>query len=378
MTTCGILGDLHLGRTLYGYDLSPGIRRIMYEFFRWCVGRQADFAVQLGDVGDKPVWSVAQQKLVLQWCNEFERAKLPLYILVGNHDVISRPGVTSALDVIKAVQFEHVHVVDRPMLLDVLGSSCLFLPFPSPSLYANDNEWRERVSAVSRASPENTTCFSHLNVEGARLGEQEWLYRGGEYDLPDLPDEVRLVVNGHIHKPQKQGRVLMTGAAELLRFDERGNKPAFYHLELPELVWERRGIRHRSRMVQLEIDVSEWTTGGAPPTTADVIKGLDELVEGCLVKVQPMVDECSAVSWADVEKYLYEQGARFVAMAPPVLVRRDADRVKAKADDDPNKAAKRFIRQRVDERSERVAILARFKQLQEQDSDGRPATPGVS
>jgi hypothetical protein len=357
-----IIGDTHLGRVLHGYDLTPHIRSVMYSFLWACKSHEVDYAIHLGDVGDRPVWSISQQKLVLQWCNEFERAGIQLYILAGNHDVTNTPGVASALDVVKAAPYRLVTVVDRPSVFDGM----VFLPFPSPSLHESDEEWQTEVDGVlHRGGPVSPLIFAHLNVDGARLN-QEWVYRGDRYTVPKT---IRSVFSGHIHLPQQAGKVRCVGAAARLTFGEKTNRPAFlivdeYGRTLTEV------LAPALSMQEFEFDVSAWTNGGEPPSTDSVVCQLKRGIRGALVKVKAIVDEQSCVDWQRVEQVLYERGARHVAMAPPVPIKRDrSEERKATATEAPEKVAKRFIKTRVEDKGERREIWRRFESMQKEQTD---------
>jgi len=302
-----VLGDLHLGRSLFGFDLTPFIRGTMYRFFHYCRAKDALAAVVLGDIYDRPRPSIELEKIVMQWAQEFNRAQIRLYLMAGNHDVISKAGLISALDVIKAANLEYVHIMDRPIRCSCAGVPLVFAPFPSPS---TEELWQSQLEAAC-ADPE-FVAFTHLNVEGAKLGDQEWIYRGGDHDLPDLLQEhAEMIVNGHIHKQQRVGNVHMLGAAQRLRFSERNNRCSFGWLPDPGklLKTDHEGIKLR----QIEIDVSAWGNNGEPMRTADAIKAIEaEDVDSAIVKGRSRDGDLQRrrASCAACYAYLDEEEAR--------------------------------------------------------------------
>lgn len=376
-----ICGDLHVGRLLYGYDLTPSIRQGMYEFLRFSQRRGVQVAVQLGDVFDRPRPALEHEKLVVQWCNEFERAGIRLYLLAGNHDAVARDGITSALEVVKAMRLKHVVVVDRPMVdsapTTLTGATwdrtaLMFLPFPSPSLYPDVDAWYADIQHAWDSIPprQMVLVFSHLNVEGADLGKQEWVYRGGEYDLPEVltnSERVWCVVNGHIHKQGLvHGKVHLVGAAQRLRFDEAQNPVGFGLIEDDDLEEVRviKQIAHRLRLHEETVDASAWGNGGAAPSTQEIVERLGNDWQRCFIKVQPIVDEHAAVDWSRVEAHLYRCGAQHVVVASPVLARRKTREVKAEgAVGEPTKAAKFFLRTKIKDEAERREVYRRFLQI---------------
>jgi exonuclease SbcD len=366
MNPIAVLGDLHLGRSLYGYSLTPMIRFAMYRFFRFCVSHEVKIAVQVGDIFDNPRPTIEQEKIAIQWCNEFERAGINLFLINGNHDATGKPRLGSALDVIRANRFRFVAVINRPTLIQRIpsaysytGPSLYFLPFPCPSIYQEGEAW-ERAATLNMGSARPIT-FCHLNIEGAKIGEQDFPYRGDHFNLPKkVINGSRLVVAGHIHNPQRVGKkVQIVGSAERLRFDER-NHDRYFTLVVPLASRVKHYRRSALNLRQLTLDAS----GNEAATTEDVkrvIKGED--VQGAIVKVAPYVDELSTVDWNEVASALYKQGADHVVIAPPIQVKAKLARRIAKGRIDNDTVAKRFIVDRIKDKWERKLIYKRFKRL---------------
>ena len=379
MNPIGVLGDLHLGRSLYGYSLTPMIRSAMYRFFRFCLKHEVKIAVQVGDIFDTPRPTIEQEKIAIQWCNEFERAQINLFLINGNHDATGKAGLGSALDVIRASCFRFVSVINRPTLVlrharpssvpsirKVLnaGPNLYFVPFPCASIYQEKGAWER--AATSIVATDMPITFCHLNIEGAKVGEQDFPYKGDHFNLPSKVIELsRFVIGGHIHKPQSVGeKVQLVGAAERLRFDER-NEERYFTLVLPPSGcffakhYKRSDALH---LRQLTLDASGFTNEAA--TTEDVkrvIKGED--VKGAIVKVVPYVDELSTVDWNEVASALYKQGADHVVVAPPIQIKAKVARRIAKGRIDHDQVARRFIIARIKDRPERKRIYKRFKRL---------------
>jgi len=329
-------------------------------------------AVQVGDIFDSPRPTLEHEKIVIQWCNEFERAGISLFLINGNHDATGKAGLGSALDVIKASSFRFVDVINRPTLLvgsrlgtkPYSGPNLYLVPFPSPSIYKVVSDWERAVIHNTGGSKPITFC--HLNIEGAKVGDQDFPYRGDHYNLPDrVIKESRLVVGGHIHKPQKiKKKIHLVGAAERLRFDER-NEERYFTLLHPD--WLPYPVVHYKRsdalqLRQLTLDASGFTNEGT--TTEDVKRAIqDQDVQGAIVKVAPYIDELSTVDWNEVSSALYKQGADHVVIAPPIHVKTKVARRIAKGRIDHSKIARRFIIARIKDKRERKLIYKRFKRI---------------
>lgn len=355
----GVIGDTHLGKSLFGYDLTQSTRGVMYAFFKSCVENRCTYAVHLGDVGDRPVWSVAQQKMFIQWCNEFERVGIKLRVLVGNHDVISRFGTTSALDSARANLWDHVEIIDRPTLETYGDTNLLYLPFPSPARYSEE-EWKHSVDTTLDGVDASPITFAHLNVYGAVLGEQEFVYRGEQHTIPERAISLsKLLVAGHIHTPQEVGKTYILGASNRTRFSERSDKRHFLIIDTGPTVGRTRVKQIKAPAIRMrQITVREKTTTEA---TNAVRK---KTVEGRLVKVIPIVEDGSGVDWKAIESALYDNGALHVAMATPIRATK-RKRIKLKSTDQPADLARRFVKARISDRDEAEKILGLFKVAEE-------------
>jgi exonuclease SbcD len=365
----GLLGDLHLGKSLYGFDLSSYIKRAMWDFFEFCKRESVGMAVQLGDVFDRSTPSEEHRKIVAQWCNEFDRARIPLWIIVGNHDVSSRENAPSALQYLKASTSRSLWVVDRPMcLVDGGGISrdLLFLPFPSPGIYSDRKEFEEDIEQETAGTSGKLLVFSHLNIQGAKLGKQEFVYRGADYSIPDYITRGDIFA-GHIHKPQNVGCIEVLGAAERLRFDEVNQQRYFGLIECDDYNEEirfKKYARHNAlNLVQLDIDVSGVGNTEVPTTNAIVYR-LPGSRDNSVIKIKPTVDKSSIVDWSEVRDWLYFRGAAHVIIDSPVNV--DSTEKKKTYAKDPVIAAKQFIKMRVEDKSDRRKLLNTFKRKLEE------------
>lgn len=373
MTRAAALGDLHLGRSLHGYDLTPHTRRIMYQFARRYIDR-ADYAVQLGDVFDSPRPATGLEKIVVQWCNEFERAKTPLYLMTGNHDVISKPGYVSALDPIKAIPYRYVHVIDRPTVVPFGGHTGLFLPFPSTGTYETPEDWENRaLGALKRAelaSLAQVVVYSHLDIAGASWGDQDLVFRAGDFAVPLAVLEsrrVRVLIGGHVHKPQRRGRVRILGAAQRLRIDEsRMRRFTIMHSDGRDI---KRSHVNAITMADVSINaaVDSELDIDCDITAEDQQQLLDAFpwaaVDGSIVRVSAWSNARTVLDWGDLERQLYQAGALFVY---PIVPRMIIDGIEAEDSPcifDPQEAAEQFISDRIQRKSERDAMMAAFESL---------------
>jgi len=356
-----IIGDTHLGRHLQRYDMTPHIRNVMYQFVEYCIEIGATTAVHLGDLFDSSNPPAQSVKTALQWCNEFERRGINLFILTGNHDVSSR-GVPSALEPIKAAPFKHVRVVERPQHIVEYGHELLFLPFPSPTLFTSE-QWEEELLYAHGECDGAVLAFSHLNIEGCPLNNQEWVLRGGDFNIPrGIIDDLYIrTYSGHIHMAQEFEGICVVGAAERLRFSERDYEQAFIGLFDGQ---EEQFNYESASMLQVELDASKWAVESHPTTQIALGEIQDIDVLGKIVKLRRYVDEQTEVDWPAVEGEFYNKGALYVMMEAPIPVQSAGAEVVLETNvGEPLKVAAAFIKSKLPDKEARKGVYKRFKKI---------------
>ena len=363
-------GDTHLGRTIHGHDISEDIEKVMYRFWQFCEEHDVTCAVHLGDLFDSPKPTLRQQTMALKWCNHFERSCRRLFIITGNHEGIANAQTPTACEIIKQVPYDWVKLIDRPYYdrNTLPAAGILFLPFPSPGISPNALHWHHNIEMHMQGNRgEPYFVASHLNVDGARLGRQDWVYRGGDYLVPTaIEDDERcqLIVNGHIHKKQHVKKVFMPGSALPLNFGEADHQAQFTivsgsgsHLMIENFPIDTLSFRN------YDLDVSAFTNGSALTTAQAVAVARSLSIEGVFVRVKPAVDVESHVEWHRVAEALYGNGARHVVIDSPIRVGHEAaQKVQDQSVGDPIKAAKIFVKGRIPDAKRQADVLDRFLQ----------------
>lgn len=347
----GVLGDTHLGKSLGKFDLTPYIRSSMWKFFDFCLDRKVQAAIHLGDLVDSPKMSLEREKILIQWANEFERAKLPIYIMNGNHDVTAHQTVSSALSVLKSIPYEYVTVVERPSLIEVAGYEILFLPFPSPSLFSSYDPYLVEAKKEYDKATSEVVVVSHLNVYGAKLGDQEFVYRGEDFCIPDFVTEssqTSFVVNGHIHKAQAVENVFMLGAAQRFSFGEASNPVRFGIIS--DSMYRTFDVSDRVGLSLFKFELNLGTTDKGVMSTQSAVdlicRGKD--VVGSCIKISPLVDSNTLANLDDISSTLYSRGVSFVWVAPAKRLEVDGEvNSFGEVTDNPFEAVKTYLNQTV-------------------------------
>lgn len=221
------IGDLHLGKTLNGFDLIEDQRYILDQILDIADKESIDGVLIAGDVYDKSVPSESATKLLDYFLIKLAQKEIKVFMVSGNHDSDDRLNYGSALFAsnqifISAVFDGTLHkqsFADGDTEIDIY-----MLPFVKASQvrhYFPDEDIKNYDDAVRTIikntfiNPQNKNILvAHQFVAGK--GEDPAL-AGSEsigtqsvgmvekigYDCFDVFDYVAL---GHIHSPQRVGR----------------------------------------------------------------------------------------------------------------------------------------------------------------------------
>lgn len=194
---------------------------------------EADVVVHGGDLlyrSRVPAWLA---ETALAPIRRVAASGVPVLLVPGNHERGRMPYPLLALH-------ERLHVFDRArsFVLEARGVRVSFIGFP----YAHDV--RRRFPQILREASSHdpadirVLCLHHC-IEGATCGPGNFTFRSGADVIrsADLPQDVALVLSGHIHRHQvlrQAGRppVIYAGSIERTSFAEAPEAKGFVMLDL--------------------------------------------------------------------------------------------------------------------------------------------------
>jgi DNA repair exonuclease SbcCD nuclease subunit len=142
----------------------------------------------------------------------------PLYLIVGNHDMISNWVFLTEdhwLNTIKC--WPGVTVVDNVIIETINQVKLVFCP------YVPDSRIIEALNTKGSEWMTADAIFSHVSVKGANTGNMIMK------DCDEWKEEYPPLISGHIHLPQKIGsNVYYTGSIMQVATDEDPNKRIFH------------------------------------------------------------------------------------------------------------------------------------------------------
>ena len=257
--------DIHFGMENYGrVDAQTGIHSRLLDFERslntcidYAIEQDIDFFLFAGDAYKTANPSPTQQKLLLRCFMRLYKAKIPVVIVVGNHDNPLSFGKAHALDVFKLLPVEGFHVFSKPDLITLQTKSgpvqIVGIPWPNrhnismkKNFYARTAlELTQHISdslaqiisdLAQKVDPTLPAVLTgHLTVaSGIFSGSEKRAIYG--HDPVLMPSQLAIkpfdyVGLGHLHRFQNLNEggipVIYSGSIDRIDFGERKEEKGF-------------------------------------------------------------------------------------------------------------------------------------------------------
>ena len=258
--------DIHFGMENYGrIDPQSGIHTRLLDFqraFNACIdhaiAHNVDFFLFAGDAYKTAHPSPTQQKLFFNCLMRLFKAKIPVVMVIGNHDNPLSFGKAHSLDIFHDLPLDGFHVIAKPTMLPLATKSgpvtIVGIPWPTRNTIsmANQHLYKtsiEITSYISKAvaaiiadfakkiDPEVPAVLAgHLTVaSGIFSGSEKRAIYGN--DPIFLPSQLALspfdyVALGHLHRyqdlnPNGYPAIVYSGSIERVDFGERKEDKGF-------------------------------------------------------------------------------------------------------------------------------------------------------
>ena len=248
------ISDLHLGRRLREADLEEDQKFLLNEIFHIAVEKKVDAVLVAGDVYDRSVPTVGAVRMFDDFLTRLSEARIPVYVISGNHDSAERLGFGDRLLDSRGVHLACVFNGElvRYEAQDAFGTVYIWaMPFLKPAFVRrffpqeNPESYTDAVAAVlRRAKPDfsaRNVLIAHQFVTAAGADtlrcESETLSLG-TLDNVDASvfDGFDYVALGHVHGAQRVGRdtVRYCGAPFKYSVDEARGEKGVLLVELGE------------------------------------------------------------------------------------------------------------------------------------------------
>ena len=310
--------DLHLGVESYGrIDPSSGLSSRLLDFLSaldqvvdYALENKIDLVLFCGDAYKNRDPSQTQQREFAKRIKRLSTSGIPVFLLVGNHDLPNAIGRATATEIFDTLAVENVYVSNRPDIYRI--------PTNSGTLQIVSLPWLRRSAILGKEEAKNLNfeqlnqklqqiltniiaaladkldpslpaiLAAHVLVSGAKVGSESLMTIGQEHVL--LPSNVAhpafdYVALGHLHKHQVISHnppVVYAGSLERQDFSEEEDDKGFYLVEIePEKQSDKRQVSYEfhpvsgRRFVTINVTVN---SEDADPTST-VLKSIDDRKE---------------------------------------------------------------------------------------------------
>ena len=260
--------DLHLGVETYGrIDPATGLSTRLNDFLvaldklvDYALENSVDLVVFCGDAYKSREPSQTQQREFARRINRLSTNGIPIFILIGNHDLPNAVGKATATEIFDTLAVKNVIVSNRPdiHLIETKSGPVQVASLPwlrrSGLLSKDDarnlgleeiNREMERaltkmvVSHAEKLDPAVPSILAaHLGVANATIGSERLMAIGQEHFLmiSNIANPAfDYIALGHIHKAQvinENPPVVYSGSLERVDFGEEADDKGFYVVDI--------------------------------------------------------------------------------------------------------------------------------------------------
>jgi exonuclease SbcD len=262
--------DLHLGVETYGHtDPSTGLSTRLLDSLAsldkvvdFAIKNEVDLVIFCGDAYKTREPTQTQQREFARRINLLSAHDIPIFLLVGNHDLPNAIGRATSTEIFDTLSVKNVYVSNRPEIYKIPTRSGLIqvasLPWLRRSALLSRDEtknmdfeqMKERLQQaltgaielhVSKLDPELPAVLAaHVWVAGAQIGTEKQMVIGQEHVL--LLSNVAnpafdYVALGHIHKHQilsESPPVTYAGSLSRLDFSDEADEKGFYLVDIAQ------------------------------------------------------------------------------------------------------------------------------------------------
>ena len=359
--------DAHIGVENYGRtDPDTGLSTRLTDFLDtldevadYAIEERVDLVLFCGDAYKSRNPNQTHQREFARRIARLSTAEIPVFLLVGNHDMPFTTSRASALEIFRTLDVRNVYTGDQLDIYRIPTASgpvqVLALPWVRRSAFLAREETRgmtpEQVNeAIQQALTDLIRARAdeldesvpaifagHVSVGEAKTGSEQSMLLGRDHVL--LKSSVALpqfdyVALGHIHRRQELGRnppVVYAGSLQRVDFGEEQDDKGFYVVDIDPAAPQ--GKRATSfdfhqvdarRFLTIPVDISR----DDPNPTATVIEAITNMYfDGTVVRVMIRIpaDLASHLRDADIRGAL--DGAHFVAAISRELVAESRSRL---------------------------------------------------
>ncbi len=320
--------DLHLGVETYGrVNQETGLSTRLEDFLAafdqlvdFALENHVDLVLFCGDAYKSREPSQTQQRELARRINRLASNGIPVFLLVGNHDLHNAIGRATAIEIFDTLAIRNVYASNHPDIYRIPTASgpiqIASLPWLRRGVLLSKEETKnlnfeqinEKAQEVltniialhaARLDPRLPAILAaHVWVSGAQIGSEKMMTIGQEHVL--LAGNVAnpafdYIALGHIHKHQvlsSHPPVVYAGSLERVDFSEETDEKGFYLVEIePDTQPGQRRVSFEfhpvngRRFLTISLNIEPGDTNPTA-TTLRVIGEQRDKIAGAIIRLQ--------------------------------------------------------------------------------------------
>jgi len=319
--------DLHLGVESYGHiDPATGLSTRLLDFLSaldqvvdYALENKVDLVLFCGDAYKSREPSQTHQREFAKRINRLSTAGIPIFLLVGNHDLPNAIGRATTTEIFDTLAVKKVYVSNRPDIYHIPTSNgtiqIVSLPWLRRSALLSKEDTKNLnfdqinqklqevltniiAANIPKLEPELPSILAaHVWVSGAKVGSEKTMTIGQEHAL--LLSNVAhpafdYTALGHIHRHQVLSTnppVVYAGSLERIDFGEEEDDKGFYLVEIePDKETGQRQVSFNFHKIEgrrfLTINVDIESPDTDPTLTVLLTISEQEGVKDAIVRLQ--------------------------------------------------------------------------------------------
>tara|TARA_B100000315_G_scaffold249955_1_gene281977 strand:+ start:364 stop:1608 length:1245 start_codon:yes stop_codon:yes gene_type:complete len=320
--------DLHLGVENYGHiDPATGLSTRLLDFLSaldqvidYALEDKVDLVLFCGDAYKSREPGQTHQREFAKRINRLSTAGIPIFLLVGNHDLPNAIGRATTTEIFDTLAVQNVYVSNHPDIYRI--------PTPSGTIQIVSLPWLRRSALLSKEDTKNlnfdqinqrlqqvltdiivanipkldpklpSILAAHVWVSGAKVGSERTMTIGQEHEL--LLSNVAhpafdYIAMGHLHRHQVLSTnppVVYAGSLERVDFGEEEDDKGFCLVEIePNKETGERQVSFNFHQVEgrrfLTINIGiEPEDADSTSTVLKAIASEEEKVKDAIVRLQ--------------------------------------------------------------------------------------------
>ena len=208
----GVIGDMHMKDDLSYADYIDDRRRhekrsileFIVESFRDCSS-----VVFMGDNFNSKNNSSESNRAFVEFVEKFNDKEV--YIISGNHE--KKGDGRTAIDFLGEIDKPNWHIYSGVTKAMIGNKEVCLMPYMLNSELGVDNCQEASKELVYQAMMGGDILFAHHSISGTTFnGMRTDDLKEAVLPKEELESKYKLIVAGHIHRPQQYGKVLITGS----------------------------------------------------------------------------------------------------------------------------------------------------------------------